>query len=48
MHTEYKRLIYPSQHSSKHLTIPQIERTGNGPQIKERFKLYFSKAPKIL
>jgi hypothetical protein len=48
MHTKYKGLMYPSQHSSEHLTIPQIERTRNGPQIKESFKLAFHKEPKRL
>jgi hypothetical protein len=48
MNTKYKGKIYPSQHSSEHLTIPQTERTGNGPQIKERFKLSFHKEIKIL
>jgi len=48
MHTKYKEPIYPSQHSSNYLTIPQIEITGNGAQIKERFKSSFHKAPKIL
>ena len=48
MHTKYKGLISPPQYSSEHLTIPQTDRTRNGPQIKESFKLSFHKAPKRL
>jgi hypothetical protein len=50
MHIEYKGPIYPSQHSSQHLTIPQIERTRNGSQIKRalnyisiKYKKYYDR-----
>jgi hypothetical protein len=48
MHIEYIEMIYPSQHSLEHLTIPQIERIEIGLQIKESFKVSFHKAPKRL